>query len=38
VWPLSNLPRADENGVIALAIYYEATRGGLRIERNRLAD
>ena len=37
VWALSNLPRADANGVITPATYYEATRGGIRQGGNRLA-
>jgi len=37
VWALSNLPRADANGVITPATYYEATRGGIRLGGNRLA-
>jgi len=37
VWALSNLPRADANGVITPATYYEATRGGIRMGGNRLA-
>ncbi len=37
VWALSNLPRADVNGVITPATYYEATRGGIRQGGNRLA-
>jgi len=37
VWALRNLLRADENGIITPATYYEATRGGLRMEGNRLA-
>lgn len=37
VWALKNLPRADPNGVITPATYYEATRGGIRMGGNRLA-
>jgi len=37
VWALKNLPRADANGVISPATYYEATRGGIRMGGNRLA-
>ncbi len=37
VWALRNLPRADPNGVITPATYYEATRGGIRMGGNRLA-
>jgi len=37
VWALRNLPRADTNGVITPATYYEATRGGIRQGGNRLA-
>ncbi|HAL61323.1 MAG TPA: hypothetical protein DCP08_02825 [Chloroflexi bacterium] len=37
VWALRNLPRADANGVITPATYYEATRGGIRQGGNRLA-
>jgi len=37
VWALKNLPRADANGVITPATYYEATRGGIRMGGNRLA-
>ena len=36
VWALKNLPRADANGVITPATYYEATRGGIRQGGNRL--
>jgi len=37
VWALSNLPRADANGAITPATYYEATRGAIRMGGNRLA-